>query len=359
MPKETFSTIKDIFSAGTWNGHDFTIADLDDMVNNFERLTKEQQNFKVPFKVDLFKNAKPKDQRHGGQPAVGWITEIKRVGQKLYAHIENIPKTVKELIESKAYRQVSAELRFNMKYGEERLHRVLTGVALLGIELPGVSNLDEFVKLYTVGKEEEGETVNIFTVEEIPQQEGNSMSLTPEEIKKLQEENEQLKTFAAKAEQEKKDAEVKAEAEAQKARELADGQRKAEIKVFVEKASAEGKVLPKHVVVVTAIAENLDAGKMVKFTAADGKEKEESVLSRFFSFIGELPKLVEFNEKTEDSTTNNGDIFATFAEKPAEEAGDVKGQKLHHATLHYMSKDEKLDYDHAYDIAVKNHPELI
>ena len=115
--KETFSTVKDIFSVGTWNGDEYTEADIDEMIKNFELLSREQ-NYKVPLKVDFFKDTKK--NAHGGQPAVGWITKLRKEGKKLFAQIDNIPKTVKELIDTKAYRQVSAEIIWNMKKGEER-----------------------------------------------------------------------------------------------------------------------------------------------------------------------------------------------------------------------------------------------
>lgn len=172
MAKDTFSTKKDIFSVGKWNGDEYTEQDIDEMIANFERLSSEDANFKVPLKVDFFKDTKEK--HHGGQPAVGWITKLSKEGKKLYAHIENIPKTIKELIDTKAYRQVSAEVTWNMKVGQERLRRVLTGVALLGVEIPGVSNLDEFSALYHKELEQDEELKSYITEEHIYGGEGSN-----------------------------------------------------------------------------------------------------------------------------------------------------------------------------------------
>ena len=52
MEKETFTTEKDIFSVGKWNGIEYTEEDIDNMIDNFERLSSEDKNYKVPFKIN-------------------------------------------------------------------------------------------------------------------------------------------------------------------------------------------------------------------------------------------------------------------------------------------------------------------
>jgi hypothetical protein len=345
MP-ETFSADKDIFSVGKWNGDNYSEEDLQEMVANFERLSAENQNFRVPLKVDFFKDTKKNP--HGGQPAVGWITKLSKVGQKLYAHIENIPRAVKDLIETKAYRQVSAEILWNMKYGEERLRRVLTGVALLGVEFPGVGNLEEFGKLYKYETQELEEFKQYITEE--------AETMTPEEIQKLQDEKNALemaveegKKYALKLEEEKKEHE-------KKAAELANSQRQEQIKLFVDKMVKEGKVLPKHVGSVSMILENIDGQKLVKYAAADGAEKEESVLKMFEAFIEDMPKLVEFKEKAKDekqeilNMTEKEEMqenLKTFSAIDESEGGDVESQKFDFLVKKYMEKNPKVSYREA------------
>jgi hypothetical protein len=353
---ETFTTEKDIFSVGTWNGDKYTLEDLDDMVANFNKLKAEEKNFRVPLKVNFFKPENVvKGSFHGGVPAVGWIEDMYRNGEKLFARIVEIPRVVKDLIDKKAFRQVSAEMVWNMKHNAERLRRVITGVALLGVETPGVGNLDEFAKLYGL-ELKEGEIVK----EYITQQEETLM--TPEEIKKLLDQlaasekaAQEAKDYAAKLDAEKKDLEVKVTEADQKMRELADGQRKEEIKNFVTKASTEGKILPKHVAAVTSILEGIEVSKTVKFTA-DGKEQEVSVNKLFCDFINELPKLVEFKEKTEEVELPGADL-KEFVAKP--ELGDEKAQKLDFLIKAHCKKNEGMDYATAYSAVAKEHPELV
>jgi len=338
MPKETFSTIKDIFAAGRWNGDEYTEADIDDLIKNFELLSQEP-NFKVPLKVDFFKETKEK--HHGGQPAVGWITKLTKEGKKLFAQIDHIPKVVKELIEKKAYRQVSSEIRWNLKKGEQRLRRVLTGVALLGVEVPGVSTLEEFSALYSLELEEDEEVRSyIFETKE--------GAMTPEEIKKLQDEKAALekslqeqKDFTTKLEGEKKAAEAKLAEEAKKAADLANDQRKADIKAFVELKKTEGKILPAQEEKVIQVFEALDDSKMVIFTNADKKEEQKSIRKVFEELFDSMPKIIDFAPKSKE-----GEKTEEFVAKPESEAGTKESQELAFKAKKYMAEN-KCSYNDA------------
>jgi hypothetical protein len=324
MAKETFQTVKDIFSVGKWNGDEYTESDIDEMIKNFERLTQEDVNFKVPLKVDFFKDKK--DKSHGGQPAVGWVTKLKKEGKRLYAHIENIPKVVKELIETKAYRQVSAEIVWNMKKGEERLRRVLTGVALLGVEIPGVSNLEEFAALYSLELKDDEILKSYIT-------ENKESIMTEAEVLKLQEEKlaaeksaVEAKEYTAKLEGEKKILEDKVAVEQRKSQDLADSQRKTEIKNFVEAKKTEGKILPAHEAQVMQIFDSLEESKTVKFTNAEGKEEEKSIRKVFESYIDSLPKIIDFKVKSKEGTDE--ETLKDFTCKPEDIAGSKESQIL-------------------------------
>lgn len=124
---------REIFAVGTWNGMEFVEEDLDDIVENFERLQAEH---KVPLKFGH--DADHKD----GQPAIGWVSRVFREGKKLYADFTGMPRIVFEAIKNKLYRTVSVELLFNVtKDSKERFNHVLDAVALLGADQPAVSGL--------------------------------------------------------------------------------------------------------------------------------------------------------------------------------------------------------------------------
>ncbi len=124
---------REIFAVGRWNGMDFSIEDLDDIVANFEKLS---DTHKVPLKFGH--DADHKD----GQPAIGWVSRVFREGKKLYADFTDMPNKVFEAIKQKLYRTVSIELLFGVKdETKERFNHVLDAVALLGADQPAVSGL--------------------------------------------------------------------------------------------------------------------------------------------------------------------------------------------------------------------------
>lgn len=329
MPKETFSVVKDIFTAGTHNGDVFTENDLDEMVANFKTLKDE---VKVPLKIDLFRKALPPEKRHGGEPAFGWITDVKRVGNRLFAQIENIPRKLKEIIDNKGYRQVSIELQTKFKRGEENLKNVLRAVALLGVEQPGVEDLNDIWAFYT---EQAGDDLKTYVVTE---KEGTHMPLSPEQEADLraqaaraataEEELKKVKEFAGKVEGDLKTLQEKQAEADRKAAELADGQRKAGIKAFVETQKTAGKVLPRHEGLVLQVMESLTAEETLTFTKkdAEGKDVTEKVspLVAFQRLIEDMPELVKFQEKS-----GAGKEGPQFTARPEDEAGTVDSQERH------------------------------
>jgi len=143
--KELFEVEKEIFATGIWNGDKYTEKDIDEMVRAFEEL-KDRRDF--PLK--LGHTDKQKLLQKDGLPAAGWITKLKRVGKKLVATFSKVPKLIKDLIERRAYKNVSAEIWWNYKdRNSGRLYpRLLSAVALLGGDIPAVQGLADFGKFY-------------------------------------------------------------------------------------------------------------------------------------------------------------------------------------------------------------------
>ena len=125
------STIRnvEIFKIGTHNSDTYTTADLDEMVAAHKAL-----DFRPALKIGHSKD-KP------GAPAYGWVTNLKRIGEKLYADFESMHDSVINAIRSKMYDRVSSEIYFNLKRGGKTFRRALKAVALLGAEVPAVANL--------------------------------------------------------------------------------------------------------------------------------------------------------------------------------------------------------------------------
>lgn len=336
--QKTFSLDdKVIMRAGTWNGIVIKNDDLDNMVAAFSEIKKD-----IPLK--LGHDSKQEILQKDGYPAAGWVRSLKRAGDKLVASFRDIPRAVKELIDNKAYNQVSAEIVWNYSDNGKKYPHFLKGVALLGADLPAVSGLDSMLALYA---DETQKTVSInFT--DLIKEEGQM-----DELKKLQDEAvakdkliaeqaAQIKTFTDAAEKAAEDKKA-ADAEA----------RKLEIKTFIDAQKSEGRVIPAHEAMLQSIMESLDDSRTVKFADKDGKEQEVGVRKHFENFIAALPKAVDFSTKTVD-----GEHTEEFVAKSEEAAGDVNGQKLHFFAQGLMKKNDKMTYADAYKQAKKDHPEL-
>lgn len=128
---------REIFAVGKWNDMEFTVDDLNDIVDNFGKL--KDKHF-VPLKFGHEPDHKP-DKDIMGQPAIGWISRVFRQGEILFADFADMPRTVFEVIKNKLYRTVSIELLFNVDDDGNKFNHVLDAVALLGTDHPAVTSL--------------------------------------------------------------------------------------------------------------------------------------------------------------------------------------------------------------------------
>lgn len=118
----------EIFRTGTWNGDKYSEADLDEMVNAFPKA-----GFKPPVKLG--------HDEKSGDPAFGFVTALKRVGDRLVAELSDIPDKLADAIRNRRFDAVSSEIFFNLTRDNEKFRRALKAVALLGAEIPAVSDL--------------------------------------------------------------------------------------------------------------------------------------------------------------------------------------------------------------------------
>lgn len=124
----------EIFAVGRWNGLEFTLEDLKLIASAFHSLG---DNHQVPLKMGHNDEQPFTD----GQPALGWVTNVWVEGNKLLAEFSDVPDVVYSSIGEKLYKNVSIELDFGVQYKGEFLTYVLSGVALLGADLPAVKVL--------------------------------------------------------------------------------------------------------------------------------------------------------------------------------------------------------------------------
>ena len=125
MPDQ-LHTIKDavIFKVGTWNGDTYNEADLDELVRNLP-----DQGFVPALKIGHAENT---------DPAVGYVTALRRAGQNLIATISDIPDEVYAIIKRRGFDRVSCEIYSGLVRNGRKFRKALRAVALLGHSPPGV-----------------------------------------------------------------------------------------------------------------------------------------------------------------------------------------------------------------------------
>lgn len=126
----------EIFAVGKWNGHVFTVKDLEGIVDAFDTLSDVHE---VPLKF----GHNDKQPMTDGKMALGWVDSIWVEGKKLFGKFVDMPEVVLSAIEKRRYKKVSVELDVNVSYKGHKFKNVLSGVALLGADLPAVNVLKD------------------------------------------------------------------------------------------------------------------------------------------------------------------------------------------------------------------------
>lgn len=154
--------------------------------------------------------------------------------------------------------------------------------------------------------------------------------VTPEQAAALEAENAQLKQQLATA-----------EADRQK---QAAAKRHADNVAYAEQLIGDGKLAPKHKDAVVAFLDFSEADTTLEFGEGDTKQP---LATAFKSFLGDLPKVVEFGEQaTKDKAAGNQGGSAEFGE------ADPERLKQHQAICSYMTE-HKVDYATAARAVIK------
>lgn len=143
----------ELIAVGDWidssgNSVSYAPEDLADMAANSKR--PEFAGLYVPLKL-----GHSGERDTAGGPALGWVENLRLSADKqvLLGDLTELPDVVYRAIEQKRYRQVSAEVFLDVRLvsekGGQRIGPVLTGLALLGSELPavaGLRGLDKYIE---------------------------------------------------------------------------------------------------------------------------------------------------------------------------------------------------------------------
>jgi len=333
----------EVFSTGEWNKNKITDEDLDNIVNGTNEIIDQ-----LKPKVKLGHDDKQKLLQASGLPAGGWITKLKKVGNKILVDIKEVPKVLYELVKNGAYKRVSSEILYD--YTEpstkKRYAKVLSAIAFLGGDLPAVTNLKDIAALYDDVNEEA--TLIIYEKKSTKKVEinkkgveyimANGVKVTEFENKKFVavEDFERLEKEAG----DNKDYKVKFEAEEKKAKDaeeqmnkISKEKREAEIKTFIDTHCSEKdmRFLPKQKEVLMTLIGSTSDEKKIKFMV-DSKEIELSQRELLEKFIELQPN---FSDKIFAELSKGGEKEEEGKDKLTPEEKKVQKYMDEHKDVSY------------------------
>ncbi|GAI82969.1 unnamed protein product, partial [marine sediment metagenome] len=266
----------EIFGVGVWKGNKITGEDLDGIVNDTNEIID-----KLKPKVKLGHDNKQGLLQRTGLPAGGWITRLKRAGDKILVDIKEVPKVLYQLIKNGAYKRISSEILagYTEPSTKKKYNKVLSAIAFLGADLPAVTNLKDIAALY-----DSDDNANLIIYEKVENKQTDKINkirkevyvmpgkvtITEIENKKFVavEDYEKLEKEKEAVGKEKEEAEGykgKFEAEEKKSKEaeeklnkISKETREAEIKTFIDDHCSEKDIrfLPKQKEVLMALGES-------------------------------------------------------------------------------------------------------
>jgi len=121
----------------------FTTKDFDAAEEAYEALKGKHQ-----ATIKLGHDEHQKLLQEDGYPNAGFIENIHRQGDRLLADLVDVPNAVAELIKSGRYNARSLEAMRNFEVDGKKWPFVITGLALLGADLPAVDSLKDVAEIY-------------------------------------------------------------------------------------------------------------------------------------------------------------------------------------------------------------------
>lgn len=315
----------EIFSAGKWNGDEYTVSDLYEMEKAFN---ENKLGFRPYLK--LGHDEKQKLLQADGLPAAGWIERIYVQGSKLIADFVDIPDKIYQLIQRKAYRKVSSEIFWNIQVGEKKYKRMIGAVALLGSNVPGVLNLSDILGQYSLKlfNQTEYEKLSVDNIKEfnLDLSKSSKKEFTMDEKELLEKELQDAKVQSEKDQEEIKKFKLEIEEKERNAQaEIA------ELKKF--KADAEAKEIE--------LQKTINAEKLAKFVTELKAEKlcSPAMEPLMTELLGEDKKEYSINNETKSKQDLIKEMLKLF--KAASEV-NFDESSLQSKEV-FASKDEEYD----------------
>ena len=280
---ETFDLVGlEVFAEGKWNGDEYNQKDLDEMVKAFQQ-TKD----KVKPYLKIGHGTDQSLLRDDELPAAGYITNLYRQGTKLLADVTKVPKKIYDLIRVGAYSRVSAEIYWNISILGRTFKRMLKAVALLGAEMPAVTDLKGIMdlyslagdagglqpetepKVYSIGRTDLAKEATMDELEQVKASLADSEKKLAESQAKVKEYEDRL----SKMESEKESGQAQIKTLSEKMAALETENRKREVETKIHQLIKDGKVLPaqEKQLFELLIASNGSEEKIYSFLSAGPK----------------------------------------------------------------------------------------
>lgn len=277
----------------------FSNADLETLAANFTSLS---DRVKPPLK--LGHEPDEKQALLTGEPALGWMHNVRAIGGKLVADFKNVPKAFSLLVEAGAYRRISAEIArgwTDLTTGKT-YDMVIKAAGVLGASAPAITNLKDIMNLY--GRNAGGELVatQVYALAD-PIAQGGTDMLTEAQVTQLLADVQTLKSNAAQnaqfAEGVRKALGIEATADpiaaiatlkkkavdsADVLAQVADEKFAGEIDEIILKAKKDGKLLPAGESAVRLMVKgwSREADEhegVLSFAVVDAKSKKEKMVT--------------------------------------------------------------------------------
>ena len=192
-----------IFAEGVWNGAKYGTEHMQSMVKSFSELYKIH---KVPLKF----GHNPEQKITDGLPALGWVDRVymSEDNKVLLADFTDVPDLVARAIKARRYRKLSIEMDMGVEHKGKKFMSVLSGVALLGADIPAINTLDD-LEQYIPKEEFTSDSLAVFTIDEPNFEPKQEESYDMDDLKEMKDE---LAKFSAKLDdQSKENAELRDE----------------------------------------------------------------------------------------------------------------------------------------------------
>ena len=324
----------EVFAPGKWNGENYTLKDLSDMVD-----AQEKVGFNVPLKAG--------HAEEEGAPALGWVKNLRVIGNKLVADFRDIPSKIYEVIKSHGWDSVSSEIFWNLERDGKIYRRVLKAVALLGIEIPAVAGLKPLRDVVFSG----GGKFKTVTYKS-----------EDHEMEKIEELTQKAATLETQLAEQKKIAETttneaKAEAKALKAQLESTNAKLVEMSENTRKERITKKVADLKIPAFRKFMQALyDATttetKTVKFSQKEGDAAIDTAIESVIdSFV------VALNQKSERMFAETGNS-QTSERKEGSEITDNPAEETDRRVKEYIEKNPKTEYKIALHKVLDADPEL-